>query len=45
MARSEAGLAGADTIRAAGHAYATAQTAAAARDSAARVVKPGGWCE
>ncbi|MGW6910816.1 polymorphic toxin-type HINT domain-containing protein [Streptomyces sp. NPDC054940] len=40
VARSEATLAGADAIRTAGHAYATGQAAAAARDSAAQVVKP-----
>ncbi|WP_143663505.1 polymorphic toxin-type HINT domain-containing protein [Streptomyces sp. NRRL B-24085] len=40
VARSEATLAGADAIRTAGHAYSTAQAAAAARDSAAKVVKP-----
>ncbi|GAV40758.1 hypothetical protein Saa2_03653 [Streptomyces acidiscabies] len=40
VARSEARLAGADAVRTAGHAYATAQAAAAARDSAAQVVKP-----
>lgn len=40
VARSEAVLAGADSIRTAGHAYATAQAATAARDSALQVVKP-----
>ncbi|MDQ0774426.1 hypothetical protein QF026_002892 [Streptomyces aurantiacus] len=40
VARSEAVLAGADAVRTAGYAYATAQASAAARDSAAQVVKP-----
>ncbi|QUC56725.1 Hint domain-containing protein [Streptomyces sp. A2-16] len=40
VARSEAVLANADAVRTAGYAYATGQAAAAARDSAAQVVKP-----
>lgn len=40
VARSEAAAAGVDAIRTAGFAYATAQAATAARDSAAQVVKP-----
>ncbi|MFJ6794287.1 hypothetical protein [Streptomyces sp. NPDC091268] len=40
MARTEALAAGAESIRTAGFAYSTAQAAAAARDSAAQVIKP-----
>lgn len=40
VARTEAIAAGAESIRTAGFAYATAQAAAAARDSAAQVIKP-----
>ncbi|MEU9097259.1 polymorphic toxin type 27 domain-containing protein [Streptomyces sp. NPDC048361] len=40
VARSEANLAGADAVRTAGFSYATAQAAAAARDSAGQVIKP-----
>ncbi|MEU0369966.1 hypothetical protein ABZ070_06815 [Streptomyces sp. NPDC006283] len=40
VARTEAAAAGVDAVRTAGFAYATAQAATAARDSAAQVVKP-----